>query len=68
MCVVFQFSIKVFHLDIFSAERSSTGLLEFESKSEAIEALVLTNHHPIPSQGKKKKINKFLVLKGEGGW
>lgn len=34
-------------------ERSSTGLLEFESKSEAIEALVLTNHHPIPSQGGK---------------
>eukprot|EP00745_Piridium_sociabile_P030955 TRINITY_DN51371_c0_g5_i1.p1 TRINITY_DN51371_c0_g5~~TRINITY_DN51371_c0_g5_i1.p1 ORF type:complete len:216 (-),score=58.04 TRINITY_DN51371_c0_g5_i1:261-908(-) len=30
-------------------ERSSTGLLEFENKSEAIEALILTNHHPIPS-------------------
>ncbi|XP_076464573.1 heterogeneous nuclear ribonucleoprotein L-like isoform X1 [Babylonia areolata] len=29
-------------------ERSSTGLLEFESKSEAIEALIMTNHHPIP--------------------
>lgn len=29
-------------------ERSSTGLLEFESKSDAVEALVLTNHHPIP--------------------
>ena len=33
-----------------SAERSSTGLLEFESKSDAVEALILTNHHPIPSE------------------
>ncbi|KAK7507044.1 hypothetical protein BaRGS_00001895 [Batillaria attramentaria] len=34
-------------------ERSSTGLVEFETKSDAIEALILTNHHPIPSQGGK---------------
>jgi len=30
-------------------ERSSTGLLEFENKNDAVEALILGNHHPIPS-------------------
>ncbi|KAK7103356.1 hypothetical protein V1264_018272 [Littorina saxatilis] len=30
-------------------ERSSTGLVEFENKSDAVEGLILTNHHPIPS-------------------
>uniref|UniRef100_A0A0B6ZTT6 RRM domain-containing protein n=1 Tax=Arion vulgaris TaxID=1028688 RepID=A0A0B6ZTT6_9EUPU len=34
-------------------ERSSTGLLEFESKSDAIEALVMVNHTPVNSAGSK---------------
>ena len=33
-----------------AAERSSSGLIEFENKSDAIEALILTNHHPISSK------------------
>ena len=33
------------------AERSSTGLLEWDTKSDALEAIILCNHTPIPNPG-----------------
>lgn len=35
-----------------SAERSSTGLVEFETKADAIEGLVACNHQSIPNPSK----------------
>ena len=35
-----------------SAERSSTGLLEWDSKGDAIEALTVCNHSQIPNPSK----------------
>lgn len=32
-----------------AAERSSTGLLEWDNKSDCIEGLVIANHTPIPN-------------------
>ena len=32
-----------------AGERSSTGLLEWESKTDALEALVMANHTPLPN-------------------
>ncbi|XP_023244195.1 heterogeneous nuclear ribonucleoprotein L-like [Centruroides sculpturatus] len=43
-------SIKMFPS---KTERSSSGLLEFEKLSEALEALVMCNHTPISNQGGK---------------
>ncbi|GFO07568.1 heterogeneous nuclear ribonucleoprotein l, partial [Plakobranchus ocellatus] len=34
-------------------ERSCTGLLEFENKSDGIEGLVMVNHTPVNSPGGK---------------
>jgi len=34
-------------------ERSSTGLVEFESKSDALEALIMANHYPVDTPGTK---------------
>ncbi|CAG5119825.1 unnamed protein product [Candidula unifasciata] len=34
-------------------ERSSTGLVEFENKSDAIEALIMVNHTPVNTAGGK---------------
>lgn len=33
----------------FIAERSSTGLLEWDNKNDCVEALVNANHTPIPN-------------------
>ena len=38
----------------FTAERSCTGLIEFESKSDGIEGLTMVNHTPITSPGISK--------------
>ena len=35
----------------FTAERSCTGLIEFETKADGIEGLVLVNHTPISMPG-----------------
>ncbi|TRY79662.1 hypothetical protein TCAL_07302 [Tigriopus californicus] len=34
-------------------ERSSSGLIEFETLSEALEGLVMCNHHPVPNASSK---------------
>ncbi|XP_041352711.1 heterogeneous nuclear ribonucleoprotein L-like isoform X2 [Gigantopelta aegis] len=44
------------------SERSSTGLIEFENKSDAMEALSLTNHTPIPHEGMSGKNPYILKL------
>ena len=36
------------HVAPVSAERSSSGLVEFRSTEEAVEALVVSNHRSIP--------------------
>lgn len=49
--------IKVF---LSKSERSSTGLLEWDNKSDCIEGLVVANHTPIPNPtGKNPYIMKF---------
>ena len=67
-------TIRNFHINLYlvikllfsfvTAERSSTGLLEFESKTDAVEGLVLCNHHPIP--GKKTYICHLWAWNGGG--
>ena len=37
---------------IISADRSSTGLLEWESKGDALEGLILSNHREVPNPSK----------------
>lgn len=34
-------------------ERSSSGLIEFETLAEALEGLVICNHHPVPNSSSK---------------
>ena len=38
-----------------TAERSSTGLLEWNSRSSALEALALANHSMVPNPAGKSK-------------
>jgi len=38
--------------DFFVGDRSSTGLIEFSSKSDAAEGLILANHETIPNPSK----------------
>lgn len=35
----------------FSGERSSSGLIEFESLTDSVEALAVMNHYPIKCPG-----------------
>lgn len=44
------------------SEKSSTGLVEFDTKEEAIEALICANHHEIPNPGRKYPYTLKLVF------
>ncbi|XP_061183931.1 heterogeneous nuclear ribonucleoprotein L-like [Saccostrea echinata] len=46
------------------SERSSSGLLQFESKSEALEALILANHSSIPNPAGKSPYVMKLCFSG----
>jgi hypothetical protein len=37
--------------DGFAGERSSSGLIEFDALTDAVEALAVMNHYPIKSAG-----------------
>ncbi|XP_054718139.1 LOW QUALITY PROTEIN: heterogeneous nuclear ribonucleoprotein L-like [Uloborus diversus] len=49
------------------SERSSSGLLEFDSNGDALEALALANHIPIPNPGAKFPYILKLCFSSTGG-
>jgi hypothetical protein len=44
------------------AERSTTGLLEFDTKQDAVEGLVLVNHQEVPNPCKSFLATSSLVV------
>ena len=44
---------------LVSADRSSSGLVEYNNRAEALGALVMTNHFPVPNPG---KISHFALI------
>ncbi|XP_052720191.1 heterogeneous nuclear ribonucleoprotein L-like isoform X2 [Crassostrea angulata] len=57
---------KPFKVKLFASksDRSSSGLMQFESKSEALEALVLANHASIPNPAGKSPYVMKLCFSG----